>query len=201
MIVAALTVVGLVVGFCVLIVLPLIVSMMGVELTGLIPVVCDALVARASRSLPPGHRERWAEEVHADLAVLQERPLSALLHAVDVLIKARDLGRQLQGMQLESPSDARSSEEPSGVRMVRPPADAPLPRGTPRTLPGAIGPSSFTRVGRYLNPHDLVKYRFEYFDEATLRLALEHFEQCEFCRLAATDGTYARADDITSRSG
>jgi hypothetical protein len=61
------------------------------EVKAWLPHISEALVRRAARRLPAEHRDRWQEEVLADLESFDDRPLTGLAHAGQVWLKKREL--------------------------------------------------------------------------------------------------------------
>jgi hypothetical protein len=69
------------------------------------------LVARAARSLPPGLQERYSEEWEAELAVLSDRPLTALAFALRLSVKASDIAAEWA----PAPARARNGHSSGGA--------------------------------------------------------------------------------------
>jgi len=84
-------------------------SLIGREAAGWAPHLSRALAERAASQLPVKYRARYTEEWLAELATLEDRPVSAVAHAVGIAITSRRLAREL-GPAFEpadSPSTAR----------------------------------------------------------------------------------------------
>jgi hypothetical protein len=156
-------------AFVVYVVLPAANALIGQEVLGWIPILSRSLTRAASMQLPPAHRGRWLAEVNADLAELEKRPLTALLHAVDVFYGARRLRRELA----EAPNETKPpvlDEQPVVV-----------PARSFSRAPGV----SYRRV--WLDPcdvaRDLVERRFDTdLSVGQIELAVSHVQACKACR-------------------
>jgi hypothetical protein len=71
------------------------------EAQGWIPRISEGLIRRAASRLPNETRGRWVEEQLRHHGEYGERPISMLLHAVDVVRSSRDLRKEL-GPALET---------------------------------------------------------------------------------------------------
>jgi hypothetical protein len=178
------------------IVVPTATSLISQEATGWIPILCQKIVAIASRQLPEGHRPRWTEEVNADIEEFKGRPISAIVHSIDVLLHARELGRQLQGTPSPGNSPTPIEDEPA--------QRSSMPRVLPVRPVRRVSTSPIWPVAvSCLVVETLIARRFdERITPHQIELAIKHINECRYCRDFAqcADG-HEHDHDIAYRSG
>jgi hypothetical protein len=75
--------------------LEVIIGLLTNEARGWLPHLSAFLISRAAHLLPRADRARWEEEMLADLATLNDRPLTGLVHAITALASMGSLAREL----------------------------------------------------------------------------------------------------------
>jgi hypothetical protein len=80
------------------------------EIRGWQPHLRQALLRRACRRLPDGHRERYQEEWGAMLADCSDRPLTALKNAISLLVHARVIARELRPQAVAASSQGSTAK-------------------------------------------------------------------------------------------